>query len=855
MMFGLVFPIYDGYSIYWPPADRPMSVEVVENFLEHVNVDICCVPPSILGEISESEFSLKKLRSLEYVSFSGGNSSITCATFFLANIETGPLPASAGERILKYTRIVNITGSTENGLQPLYQLDPEDWLYFQFNPELKGIQFREVGEGLYENVITHDPSTDRFNMTWHTFPSSKEFPTKDLYRKHPTKPNLWKYVGRSDDIIVLSNGEKIHAKAMEQELYGEREVRDALIVGQGRFQLAVIFELKNLPPSSDREKEEIVEKLMPYIEKANKKAPAHGRITRDHIAFAKAEKPLLRAAKGTVQRLATLKAYEKEIDQLYAESQELGSSKTVYINPKDELSMTKSLSEVLSSAAGVKNIRPDQDFFLSGIDSLGIMSFVRQLKRSFTVHKTGVSPNSITTRLAYANPTVLKLAAALHTIASQKEVGNSTTEQLRINETRRMLEKYSSGFQRPQPISLRRRQENITVVLTGSTGSLGSYLLDALLALQSVGKVYCLNRGTDSQKRQEEASKARGLSTDWEGRVEFLQAAMGQPQLGLCGADYKRLRTEVGYIIRKRPVVLASTIKRLTRDPDNQWQVDFNLSLQSFEPHVAGVRNLVNFSLSSSYRPPILFTSSISTVGNWPSKHPGIHVPEEAMYDESVTSAMGYAESKYVGERLLEKASQVARVGVDICRVGQIAGPVINEAGQWNRQEWLPTIIASSKYLGKLPSSLGSSDIIDWIPVDILSNIIIDLMQASFAAQTSEEPYAKFHHLANPRRTTWSSLLPTIVEHLRTPESKVQVVPLGQWLMALQDSVATTKPEDVNRNPGLKLIDFYEGMAEGEKDGGVWLETRETEKESETMRSLQGVGPQWMDIWLKQWNF
>ena len=855
MMFGLVYPIYSEFSIYWPPADRPMSVEVVENFLEHVKVDTCSVPPSILGEISESEQSLKKLRGLEYVCFSGGNSSKTCVTFILTKIETGPLPASAGERILKYTRIVNVTGSTENGLQPLYQLDPEDWLYFQFNPEVKGVQFREVGEGLYENVIVRDPSTDKFNMTWYTFPSSKEFSTKDLYRKHPAKPNLWKYVGRSDDIIVLSNGEKIHAKAMEEDLYGAREVRDVLVVGQGRFQLAVIFELKNSPPSSDRERDEIVEKLIPYIEKANKKAPAHGRITRDHIAFAKAEKPFLRAAKGTVQRLATVKAYEKEIDQLYAESHEFGSSRTAYINPNDEQSMTKSLSEVLSSATGVRNIRPDQDFFLSGIDSLGIMSFVQQLKKSFTVYKTGVSPSSVTTRLVYANPTVLKLAAALHTIAGQKEEENGTTEQLRINEVKKMLEKYSTSLQRPQPISLRRPKENVTVVLTGSTGSLGSYLLDALLALQFVGKVYCLNRGNGSQKRQEEASKARGLSTNWEGKVEFLQAAMGQPQLGLRDVDYKRLRTEVGYIIRKWPVDLASSIKRLTWDPDNQWQVDFNLSLQSFEPHVAGVRNLVDLSLSSAYRPPILSTSSISTVGNWPSRHPGIHVPEEAIHDENVTSAMGYGESKHIGERLLEKASQVSGLDVDICRVGQIAGPVINQAGQWNRQEWLPTINASSKYLGKLPSSLGSSDIIDWIPVDILSNIIIDLMQSSFAARTSKESHAKFHHLVNPNRTTWSSLLPTIVERLSTPESTVQVVPLDQWVTALQDSAAATKPEDVNRNPGLKLMDFYEGVARGEKDEGVWLETRETEKESETMRSLRGVGPEWMDVWLKQWNF
>ena len=430
-------------------------------------------------------------------------------------------------------------------------MDPEDWMYFHLNHEVQFVQFRDVGEDLYEMIIVHHPSTDIFTMTWHTFPNSEEYPTKDLFMKHPTKPNIWRYIGRSDDIIVLSNGEKIQAKAMEEELYGEKEVRDALVVGQGRFQPAVIFEMKATPPSSDDEKEQIIERLLPYIEKANNKAPAHGRITRDHITFAKPEKPFLRAAKGTVQRFATVKAYEREIDQLYAESYDLNSSEITYVNPKDTSLMINSLSEFLFKATGGKDVEPDQDFFFAGVDSLGIMDFVSQLKRSFTVHKTGVSPSLITARLVYANPTISKLAAVLHAVASQNDEGGNISEQARIQRINKMLEKYSSNLQRPAPMSVRRPQEKVTVILTGSTGSLGSYLLEALLALPSIIKVHCLNRGADSQKRQEEASRSRGLSTNWKGKAEFLQAAMGQPHLGLSEADYERLRTNVTYIIRK----------------------------------------------------------------------------------------------------------------------------------------------------------------------------------------------------------------------------------------------------------------------------------------------------------------
>ena len=128
---------------------------------------------------------------------------------------------------------------------------------------------------------------------------------------------------------------------------------------------------------------------------------------------------------------------------------------------------------------------------------------------------------------------------------------------------------------------------------------------------------------------------------------------------------------------------------------DNQWQVDFNLNLDSFEPHIAGTRDLINLSNQSPNRPLILFTSSISTVDNWTAKNPGTKVPESAFYDFSIPAAMGYGESKYIAEQLLEKAATTSGVSAVICRVGQLAGPVVKAGGLWNKQEWLPSVSPS----------------------------------------------------------------------------------------------------------------------------------------------------------------
>ncbi len=52
---------------------------------------------------------------------------------------------------------------------------------------------------------------------------------------------------------------------------------------------------------------------------------------------------------------------------------------------------------------------------------------------------------------------------------------------------------------------------------------------------------------------------------------------------------------------------------------------------------------------------------------------------------------MGYGESKYVAEQLLERAGKTSGVAAAVCRVGQLAGPVVKQ-GVWNKQEWLPSV-------------------------------------------------------------------------------------------------------------------------------------------------------------------
>ena len=95
---------------------------------------------------------------------------------------------------------------------------------------------------------------------------------------------------------------------------------------------------------------------------------------------------------------------------------------------------------------------------------------------------------------------------------------------------------------------------------------------------------------------------------------------------------------------------------------------------------------------------------------------------------------------------------------------------------------------------------------------------------------------------------SWKDLVPIVVEKLG---GNIEPVSFGEWFDALQATAART--EDVAKNPGIKLLEWFEQMKAGGEEAE--LETVETAERSETLKGLAAVGPEWMEIWLKQWNF
>ena len=198
--------------------------------------------------------------------------------------------------------------------------DREDWQYNYFHPT-PGIQFREQTSGQYELVLIRDKQDEHIHPIWATFPKARlgeEWHIKDLWSKHPTKPNLWLYEGRVDDLIIFGNGSKHNPLAFEEQLRSNPLIKTALVVGTGHQQAAALIELVEPIADTEGAMERVREEVWPTVEAANKVAPKHGLVKKSHIIFSKPAKPFLRASKGTVQRSPTLRLYKEEIDELYA---------------------------------------------------------------------------------------------------------------------------------------------------------------------------------------------------------------------------------------------------------------------------------------------------------------------------------------------------------------------------------------------------------------------------------------------------------------------------------------------------------------------------------------------------------
>ena len=84
--------------------------------------------------------------------------------------------------------------------------------------------------------------------------------------------------------------------------------------------------------------------------------------------------------------------------------------------------------------------------------------------------------------------------------------------------------------------------------------------------------------------------------------------------------------------------------------------------------------------------------------------NPGELTPEAYIDNAADIVGFGYGESKWIGETLLRRAGEATPMKPVCVRVGQLSG---GSNGNWNANDWVPTIVRTSKALGAAPDVPG----------------------------------------------------------------------------------------------------------------------------------------------------
>lgn len=590
----------------------------VTALIEEAGAKAILTVPSILEEIAllPNERGINALRDLDFVAFGGGL----------------PKEAIAQRLSAASVKLINHYGATETGpLTPFFRPSSNhDWHSFQLRTDIMGplkVQLKPLDE-----VDERGPS---FKMSMQPFGWEERYELQDLLISKAGGPETSFIVaGRTDDLICLATGEKVRPTILEDLLQQNEGVKAVTAFGNNQFELGVIIEpMVSLRPD---EHDAFKASIWPAVEKAGRQMDAHGRISSPTTIIIVAPGTLPRSGKGIVVRKEAYKVFENEILDVYRRLDiDVNAPPMNWTSPLS--SIRSSIRNSLHFLVSDDNWSDNDDLFELGMDSLQAAKLRRLLAASvkasqFEAKRKGSQPRAaqIPQDFVYRYPSVTKMAEALMDGPSPTDEGSDTAT------FNRLVDQYSGIASSHQQIS--------TVLITGSTGSLASYLLCKLLESPGVDCVICLNRPSteDAYDRQKHVLHAKGteLPKDAWSRVEILQTNTAGPRLGLDESQYQRLASMVTHIIH-----IA-------------WPMNFKMALPSFNSSFQTLQNLIQLSVqihykSPSKRPRFLFISSISTVGNYPTVFSEQIVPEVQIEERQCALRLGYAQAKLVCERII----------------------------------------------------------------------------------------------------------------------------------------------------------------------------------------------------------
>lgn len=282
--------------VLFPPTEYP-SGKMISQIMDQFDLKAVLLPPIAAEQLLQEPDGLEKCKKLKFLLYGGG-----------------PLARNIGDALSKVTEVCQFYGQGETGCVQALVPHRDDWDTFEWHPSQEIVMDPVGVDDLYEMTMHRNPALEKLRGISTTYPDVAVWRTHDLFRKHPTKPNLWLFHGRSDDVIVLSTAAKVNPRSSEALISAHPLLKGALMAGQGYAKVVLILE----PEDASQTPESLVEAVWPTIEEANAQTSIQGRVTKEMILVAPPSKPFVRFPNGPVLRAPTTQQYKDEMAELYA---------------------------------------------------------------------------------------------------------------------------------------------------------------------------------------------------------------------------------------------------------------------------------------------------------------------------------------------------------------------------------------------------------------------------------------------------------------------------------------------------------------------------------------------------------
>jgi len=293
-----------------------------------------------------------------------------------------------------------------------------------------------------------------------------------------------------------------------------------------------------------------------------------------------------------------------------------------------------------------------------------------------------------------------------------------------------------------------------SIFLTGATGFLGAFVLDALLQ-RTAAVIHCLVRAGDEgrawQRLRDNLDRYGLWRPAYEGRLRPVPGDVSAPRMGMPAARYASLSHEVDVVFHGAAQI--------------SWLEPYRTL---FASNVEGTRRLLQFAAEGRIT-PVHYISSLGATLIRPFENTRLVdevTARSGLGTESILELpLGYLETKWVTHRMIEQARRRG-LPVTLYAPGLITGHSRTGIDSLSQSQFLHALIKGSAQLGCFPDGLGWR----FIPVDVVARDVVSCLLSP--ASMNHDIYLDSTSLLSPE---------LMVETLRRFGFDVKVVPYAAW--------------------------------------------------------------------------